>query len=302
MAKISLWILAALAAAACSAPKPEPRIASSAGEAGYAIEYPGALQSLSNQYVNAEGAIKKIAADFPKYPDQLKDPPWPHVLEVVQRADEAGASASYVERHREVQGARTFFTEEKDEITKRVAGSVQYAAKKKECDFDAYGPAAGGLKDAVDKQLEKRTRARNEAHFLIDRHRDALGKANTQVLEKQADDISLASYLVNIEIVTVKVDAARLLADADQVKKTLDRAIADEQSFQAATGRSAAEKKASADRVTRMQESKARVDSAVAQTQTFAKDIEQRNDAIKKEYVTALDALKKAISSRAGVK
>jgi hypothetical protein len=302
MKKISLWILAALGTIACSAPKPEPRIASSANETGYAVEYPAALQSLSNQYVNAEGTVKRVSSELPKYPDQLKDPAWAHVLEIVQRADEAGGSASYVDRQREVEGARTFFTEEKDDISKKVAGAVQYAAKKKDYDFDAYGTASGALKDSVDKQLEKRLRARNEAHFLIERYRDSLGKANVQALEKQADDISLASYMANIEIVTVKVDAARLLADADQVKKTLDRAISDEQAFQAATGRSASEKKASGERVARMQESKARVDSAVAQTQAFAKDLEQRNNSMKKEYAAALEALKKAISSRAGVK
>jgi hypothetical protein len=302
MTKISLWILVALGTVACSGPKPEPRIASSAGEAGYAVEYPAALQSLTAQYANAEGEVRKISAELPKYPDQLKAPAWPHVLEIVERADAAGGSASYAGRRRETEGARTFFAEEKDDITKKVAGSVQYAAKKKECDFDAYGPAAGALKDAVDKQLEKRLRARNEAHFLIDRYRDSLGKANAQALEKQADDISRASYIANIELVAVKVDAARLLADADQVKKTLDRAISEEQAFQAATGRSASEKKASAERVGRMNESKARVDSAATQTQSFTKDLEQRNETLKKEYVTALDALTKAISSRAGVK
>jgi hypothetical protein len=302
MAKISLCILAALATVACSAPKPEPRIASSAGEAGYAVEYPASLQTLLNEYVNGEGAVKRITSELPKYPDQLKDPAWSRVLEIIGRADEAGASAAYVGRYREVEGARTFFAEEKDEITKKVGGAVQYAAKKKECDFDAYGPAAGGLKEAVDKQLEKRLRARNEAHSTIERYRESLGKANVLVLEKQADDISLASYITNIELVTVKVDAARLLADADQVKKTLDKAIVDEQAWQAATGRSAQEKKASGERVIRMQDSKARLDSAVAQTQAFAKDLQQRTEALKKEYVAALEALKKAISSRAGVK
>jgi hypothetical protein len=302
MAKISLWILAALGAAACSGPKPEPRIASSAGEAGYAVEYPAALQAVVSEYAAGEGTVKRVVSDLPKYPDQLKDPAWPYVLEIVQRADEAGASAAYVGRRREVDGARTFFAEEKEDITRKVGGAVQYAAKKKECDFDPYGPTAGSLKDAVDKQLEKRMRARSEAHFLIDRYRDALGKANTQALEKQADEISLASYVTNIALVTVKVDAARLLADTDQVKKTLDRAIADEQTFQSSTGRSTAEKKASGERVGRMQDSKARIDAAVAQTQAFAKNLEQRNDALKKEYVAALEALKKAISSRAGVK
>jgi hypothetical protein len=302
MAKISLWILAALFVAACSGPKPEPRIASSAGEAGYAMEYPATLQTLVNEYVNGEGAVKRIASEFPKYPDQLKDPAWSHVLEVVQRADEAGGSASYVSRYRETEGARMFFAEEKDDISRKVGGAVQYAAKKKELDFDAYGPAAGALKDAVDKQIETRIRARNEAHFLIDRYRESLGKTNVQALEKQADDISLASYITNVELVSVKVDAARLLADADQVKKTLDRSVSEEQTFQGSTGRSAAEKKASTDRVSRMQDSKARIDSAVAQAQTFSKDLQQRIDALKKEYVAALDALKKAISSRAGVK
>ena len=64
MAKISFWILAVLGALACSTPKPEPRIASSAGEQSYAVDYPAALQSLANRYATGEGTVKRVSSEL----------------------------------------------------------------------------------------------------------------------------------------------------------------------------------------------------------------------------------------------
>jgi len=78
---------------ACAGQKIEPQVASSATQANYAAEYPGALQSVSNDYVNAEGEVRKNTTDFAKYPEQLQDPPWPVVQGVVTRADVAEYAA-----------------------------------------------------------------------------------------------------------------------------------------------------------------------------------------------------------------
>src|SRR5258708_7749709 len=75
---------------ACAGQKIEPQVASSANQANYGAGSPATLQSVSNDYVNGEGEVRKNTTDFAKSPEQLKDPPWPVVQGVVTRADEAG--------------------------------------------------------------------------------------------------------------------------------------------------------------------------------------------------------------------
>src|SRR5262245_16331494 len=104
----TVWMAGTLCLA-CAGQQVEPQVASSAGQTNYAANYPGAMQSLSNDYVNAEGQVRKNSTDFAKYPEQLKDPPWPVVQNVVTRADEAGRSASYVQGRRDFEAARDFF-------------------------------------------------------------------------------------------------------------------------------------------------------------------------------------------------
>jgi hypothetical protein len=287
---------------ACAGQKIEPQVASSAGQANYAAQYPAALQSISNGYVNAEGEVRKNTTEFAKYPEQLKDPPWPVVQGIVTRADEAGRSASYVEGRRDVVAAQEFFTQENGEITRKVAGSAQYVVKKKDCDVDVTGAVASSLKEAVDKQQEKRLRSHNDAHVIIERYRESLGKANAAALEKQADDISDTSYIAYVRTIELKAQATRLLDEANQVRKTLDQSTAEERTFQAEPGRTAADKKASNDRIAKNEDAKVRIDAAIPQIQALLKDIDQKNDAIKKEYDAALDALKKAIASKSSSK
>src|SRR5215831_8869065 len=123
----------ALGPIGCAGQKVEPQVASSAAQVNYAMDYPAALQSTSNDYVNTEGEVRRVTTDFPKYPDQLKDPPWPVVQNIVTRADEAGRSASYVEGRRDYEAAQEFFTQENSELTRKVAGSAEYVVKKKNC-------------------------------------------------------------------------------------------------------------------------------------------------------------------------
>lgn len=295
-----LWItLASVGSVACASQKVEPQVASSAAQTHYAVEYPDAIQSTSNEYVNTEGEVGRITTEFPKYPAQLKDPPWPLVVTIVNRADEAGRSASYVEARRDYEATQAFFTQEREEITRRMAGSAQHAIKKKEeCDVDVSGAISSSFKESVQRQVEKRLRAHSDAHTMIERYRESLGKANAAALEKQADDISEASYATFIRAAELKTRTTDLLREASQVQKTLEQSIAEERAFQAEPGRAAGDKKASAERIAKMEDAKVRVQRAIPALQTLEKDIDQRNAALKKEYSDALDTLRKAAESK----
>ncbi len=297
---VSWTVLIAASSLACANQRPEPQVASSAAQTHYAVEFPDHLQSIANEYVNTEAEVGRITSDFPKYPGQLKDPPWPLVVTIVNRADEAGRSASYVEARRDFEATRSFFAQEREEITRRMAGSAQFVIKKKEeCDVDVSGAISSSFKEGVQKQMDKRLRAHSDAYTLIERYRDSLGKANASALEKQTDDISEASYATFIRAILLKTRTTDLLHEAAQVQKTLDQSIADERAFQAEAGRTAGDRKASAERVARMEDAKVRVERAIPALQALEKDIDQRNATLKKQYSDALDALRKAIETKA---
>ncbi len=292
--------LAALAGPACSAPKPEPEYATSANHSHYARDYPDKLNAVTTDFSERRAEARKLLGEIGGYPGKLKEPlTWAHVAEIVDRADEDGRSHAYVGRLRRVEGASAFFDAERDEINKKVGGSVAYTAKKKGCDEAVAGAAAPALKDAVDKQLEKEMHEASEAHALIDRYRGELGKENAAALEKQADDLARASYLVHIEIVEDKLRLVRMVSEADQVKKTADDAIAAEKSYQASNKKlTDPEKKASEARIADMNKSKASMDAAVKQAQGVAPTIDDEIEKIQKEYDDALDGLRSKIKEK----
>jgi methyl-accepting chemotaxis protein len=289
-------------AAACSNQKPEPLYGSSSSQSGYAERYPESLGSARSRFSEQEGEAKQGSQDFATYPDQLNDPSWPDVLVVVEKADEAGRSAAYVERLQEVQHVQAFFKEEKDELGRRVGGAAQYAAKQKGCEVDAYGATTHALDKAVEKQLEERLRAYNEAHRYIEDHEEELGKPNIEKLEDQADDISYTSYLVHVGVKQSKAEIEEMVQEASDVQKTLDDTIEEAQKVQADANASPGRKKAAAARLEKAQAAKSRIDSEVQQAQQAIQELDQRMDQLKKEYDEALKQLKDKIEQNAEAK
>lgn len=286
-----------MGAVACGAPPPEPNIASSATQPGYAQDYPAAMQQIVKDFGRDDDDSRTLSSGFSQYPQGLKAPDWSVVGDIHRSADDAGRSRAYVDRTREVTGAAAFFAAEQDEIVKKVAGSATYAAKQKGCEADLSGVVAKSLEDSVDKQLEKRLRERNEAHAIIDRHRTQLGKEDAATLEEQADQISRASYLVHIAMVEEKVRLRALLEEAEQVKKTLDDYITRERASQG-QGKPA-DQKASEARITRAQESKAQIDSALTQGREMEPKMEERIAAAQKRHADAMTALLADVDKRA---
>jgi hypothetical protein len=160
------------------------------------------------------------------------------------------------------------------------------------------GPAAYALNDAMEKEIQRRLRMRSDAFILIDRQHSALGTQNTTVLEKLADEVSQASYIVHVDLVVQADRLNRLLADKDAVQSTLDHFVADERAYQSQPGRTDAEKKASSERIAAATKSRAEIDAAALQAQAAVNGSDQKIAAAVKDYDAALGALRDKIDQK----
>jgi hypothetical protein len=297
--RITSLIVCAVVALGCDKQQEPALYASSAGESSYAERYPAMLSALRNGHFEAEKQAYTLCGEFSKYPDELKDPSWTHVQVVVQKADEAGKGADYAAGMGESQSVRTFYTEERDTLRQKVGGSAEHAAKEKNCDVELYGPIGGALDRSVEQGLEDRLHQRSAAHRAIEDNEDAIGKPNVEKLEKQADQIALASYLVHVRLPSTKREIDARLADASEVKKTLERtqeeskAVLDDPNA-SKTAKERAEQRASAART-----AQASLDSEVEQAKKLGEELEQRAKATLEQYEKARDGLLQAIEEKA---
>ncbi|MGK4003970.1 hypothetical protein WMF31_15160 [Sorangium sp. So ce1036] len=285
----------------CSAPRPEPEIASSATQSGYAERYPAELQAAAASFSEREDLAKRTADQFGAYPDQLKKPDWKAVLDVMEQADAAGRSHDYVERVRAADGAVAFFNDNQEELTRRVSGAAQYVVKQKGCEADVTGATSRALEEGVERQLGKYVRARNEAHRRIERYRASLGKENAEVLEKQADAVSFTSYVVHIDLVEHKLRLRRMLEEIETIKTSIDEAIEAERAFQASGRRTDEEKKASEARIEELGRSKAMLDASATQAKQIDEAMEERIEAAQKAYREAFARLRSTLRKNAGL-
>ena len=219
--------------------------------------------------------------------------------EVVTRADAAGKSADYAREAEQGRFVDQFFEEEKDELHRRVAGGVEYTAKQKGCNADLGGAAVGSMDKAVEKVLEDRLREHNEAHRYIDDHEAELGKANVEKLREQADEISRTSFLVYVGVHVTRRDLEAMVAEASDVKSTLDRTIDESNKTLADPNASASTKKAAQARRDTAEKAVMEVDEQVKQGQAALEKIDERNKALQDQYEKALDELKKKIDEKA---
>lgn len=287
-------LLATALLAGCSS-RPAPVFASSANESGYAERYPAALLAARTDFAASESRAREIIGQFPSYPAALSSPDGEQVLGVVTRADAAGRSASYAHAMDEQTHVARFFKEEKDPLNQKVGGAAQYAAKQKECTVDVASPAIGALDKGVDKALEDRLRDHSESERYIEDHQDALGKANIEKLQKQADDITLASYFVHVRVKQLKAELSGLADEASDVKKTLARSDADAQAVLGNASASKAAKTTAQSRATAAKTASTGLDIEVEQAKRAVQEMDARIEQLDKDYQAALDSLEKTL-------
>jgi len=296
--------LASFALALVGCARPQPALyASAADQPAYAERYPAELGTTQNAYLTDDQQSQTLASGFAKYPDQLDKPPsWSAVLDVVKAADQAGKSADLAAGMSEAEQVRAFYTANKDPIHQKVAGSVDYAAKQKQCDTEhaeLAGAAVGALDRAMDQELDETVRSHNAATRVIEDNQDALGKQNLDKLTKQSDQIALASYIVHVRMPQTKRSLDASLGDASAVKKTLER---DQERAKAVLDDPHASKgaKVTADkRSAAASNALAALDAEIADAKKLSQDMDKRTQAAQKAYEDALKALEDDLSKRA---
>jgi hypothetical protein len=285
-------VLLSVALVACGAPKPEPEIASSAGEASYAKGFPARVGGAVDEFGKAQLEVDALSGAYGGYRAELKgDVDGETVAEMFEQADQVGRSRAYVDNQDGLEAVRAFYADEQAELKKKVGGAAQYVAKQKGCDAEVGGAAVHALDKQMKKRLEERLREGNDAQQLLERHRESLGKDNAAALEPQLDDVARASYLAFIRMVELKVALQRFIDEGEQVRSSADATIEAEREFRAESGRSDEEKKASEQRSADMKTAVAGLDSALGSAKKMRDGMEQRITSAQKKHREALDAL-----------
>jgi nitrate reductase assembly molybdenum cofactor insertion protein NarJ len=276
----------------------EPTIDSSAKEVSYAAAYPTLLEYNRQQLVEDKTKATELTGQI-RDRDPKSSADKELLVEIVERADSAGRSASFVAAQREARAFRTFWEEERGPISARVTAAAQKQITEGGCkDVEVGGATSYALKEGFDKQLEKRVREHNDAQQLIEQNRTVLGPAGFAELQKLADDIAYASYLVNVALIDDKNNIERMLSERRNVSSTLDRNLDDERRYQSEKARSKEEKKASDERIAALEKSRGSLDAASSDAENEVKELEQTIRQAQSDYDIAFDALRDRLKDR----
>lgn len=281
-----------LAAAACAPEKPRPEIASSSGEVGYAASYPERLLGATEAFGKADAEVEALTTGYAGYPAALGDDVDPALLrDLYTSADEAGRARAYVTARRDADAVRRFYDDRRDKIRQRVAGAAQAAARDKGCTADVGGAAAYVLDKEMASQAQDRERQGNEAHVLLERHREDLDAADRAKLEEQVDQVAHASYLAHILMVEKQDELRAMLDEASNARQAIDRALDDEEALRKRGATKDAARKASEARSDELRKARAKIDGALVQAQRVIDGADARVEAAQGKQRDRLKAL-----------
>lgn len=284
-----------LLAVGCAEKQLQPTIESSAEESNYAVAYPPLLEAHRQRLVDDKTQATELTGKVRDH--QIKVSADPKLLEeIVESADAAGRSASFVVAQREARSFRTFWDEERGPIAARVAAAANKQVADGGCPqgVDVGGATTYALREGFDRAIERRVREHNEAQHVIDRERSALGSAGVKELEELADQIAYASYLVYVGLVDDRDQIQGMLAERSDVASTLDARLKAEQEY-LQTAKNKEDKKASEERIAAIQKSRAGIDAATSNAEAEIKELDQTIRQAQTDYADALEALLKRI-------
>ena len=287
---------------ACADKQPKPVMVSAADLPSYAVGYADRLSLETELLVADKQQANEQSQKLSGRSSELKPGSDPAtVLAVVRLADHCGRTDAYARANAEARSLSAFWKEERGPITARANGAAQKQLTEGSCgacsQLDLGGSLGYAIGAGIDKQLEKRLRAINEAHRTIENNEDRIGAANVPTVQKLADDIALTSYQVNIALPQERDRIDGLLAEPDDVDETLGHAIEWEHGYQTAE-HTAAEKKASQERLALLDKSRAALPAAVSNAQAARKDLDPRIEALRARYAQTLEALEDELKAQ----
>lgn len=301
MRNLLIGFIFALAAGATGCePEPKNPYDISVDQRSTGLQIPDRVQRVSQRLRDREEKAKQLVAAMPSAADKVSDPTsWDAVLEVVTAADAAGKDGAHAAQVRELTVTIDFFQDEHEELAKKIGGSVDYAAKQKSCEVDAWGAVNAGLKKGFEERIEERLKASNDAFMVIERNEDALGKKNLPALEQLAFDVAQASFVVHVAMPEAKLELEAMVTACTPAREAIKRALEEENAVPKEAGKSTPEAdKRRRERVKRAEAQLIKVDQSEADAKKNLEDLEQRTKDLKTAYDDALSKLQDAIKAK----
>lgn len=294
--------LAGLTSLACSKEAP-PLTAPSGDHPGYAEQYPTLLTTLRTRYQEDETKVHSALPELPKAGDKLGNADPATLVELFKLADETGKSGAYASSALEADTITRFWEEEKQPLHQKIAGAVAYAGKQKqcvkECSDDLGGVAAGASDRAVEKQLEERQQRLGEIHRFVEDHEDAIGKPNLETAEKEANAIAQLSHLAHVRLELYRRELESSLAEASDVKSTLERTIKESDAVLADESASKNRKALAEKRKAAAGDALVKHEAETDMSQRALEEMEQRQKKTASDYDQAFAALIEALEQKA---
>lgn len=265
-----------------------------------ALSIPDRVERASKKVRDKEAKANEQFSKIPTAADKVQDPTdWVVILEIVDAADDAGQDGAYAREMQDIEIALAFIEDEKDELTKKIGGSVAYTAKEKGCDVDGYGAAKLGLEKGVEERVEERLKNANDAYLIIERNEEALGKKNVPALEEMAKDIADASYTVNVAMPNAKLELESMVAAADDARDEIKKYIEEENAPPKEGAKSNPNMdKNKKERLRVAEEKLAQLETAQADAKKNLEDLEQRTKDAQAKYDDALAKLRDSIKAK----
>lgn len=298
-------VLAALIAGAISACAGSqdlvPETVSSASSPSYAVEWPERLGTLRGRYDEGAAKARQDVKQLPSFPGALAEPDWPTVGELYTRSDQAGKSLALVDALRAERDIKAFLEDHDMAVARKVGNHVNAVLRQggtEGCEYPVGQGTAKVIGEAIDEELEDRYNELHEAHRLLEARAEAMSKADVTALEEQIDTITKASFFVYVDSVMLRNEIDRLLAEAEDVRRTLDGEIEAERAAQAEAGASKNAQKASGERIKRLQETRQPIDGLVEVARRSREGMDEDITKLRETYRTALDALLADVAKR----
>jgi hypothetical protein len=286
--------------AACEPPKSKTATDLSTDQRGSALRVPEASLAVALRVRNGEAESKATFGTLAALADKLTETDVEVVLDVVDAADDAGKDAGYGLAAREMATTSAFFEQEREPLTKKVGGMVQYTASQ-QCGgkVDAWGAVSTGLKDGVKERIEERMEDANDAFLIIERNQDAIGKKNLETVETIARELAKASYVVHVAMEGAEEDLGAAKSAAEDAKSTIEKFVEEENEPPKSSAKPSAEaEKSKKERIAEAQEKLKIADDAIAQTTKELENLEQRKKDLTSAYDSALSDLKARIAAK----
>ena len=294
-----LCLLGALFVVGCEQPKSKTAVDLSTDQKGAALRVPPASLAVATRIRTGEAESRAAFGTLPGLADKLNETDVDVVVSVIEAADDAGKDPAYGQTSREMAATAAFFEEEREPLTKKIGGSIQYQAQQKGCDIDAWGSVAGGLKEGVKERIEERMKASNDAFLIIERKRDAIGKKNIETVETIATDVSKASYFVHVQMEFAEEDLKAAKSAAEDAKSDIQKFIEEENEAKEGAAKPSPEsEKAKKERVATAEAQLKIADEAIAANAKELERIKERQAEVRSAYDTALSELTAKVKAK----